>query len=118
MGNLGGFGIPRGHYMEPYGGVKICLEAGTESWQRVTRSSDGDKIGSSLAGAYSLGVDLPLCVVADTLTLPVTIRAVLRGEAQTGPVQWGQGASILQAAPAEILPPEDGKLSEGKSPSR
>src|SRR5580704_2505731 len=92
VGNLGGFGIMRGHEMEPYGGVKICLEAGTENLKKVVHpATDQSRWDGVYPAVYMLGVDLPLSAVADTVTLPLTIRAVLKGEATTGPVRWGQG---------------------------
>src|SRR5438034_488880 len=47
---------------------------------RPSCSPLAERIGPFLAGTYVLGVDLPLCAVADTLTLPITIRAAQRGE--------------------------------------
>src|ERR1700687_1979805 len=86
IGNLGGYGSLRGHYLEPYGGVKLSLEAGTERWREATDSPNAESIASFLAGAYVLGVDLPLCAVADTLTLPITIPAAQRGESINTPL--------------------------------
>ncbi len=86
IGNLGGYGRFRGHYLEPYGGVKLSLEAGTECWREATDSTHAERIGPFLAGTYVLGVDLPLCAVADTLTLPITIRAAQRGETINTPL--------------------------------
>jgi hypothetical protein len=35
VGNLGGLSRLDGHYLEPYGGVIICLEAGTGGIKEV-----------------------------------------------------------------------------------
>jgi uncharacterized protein YceK len=87
MGNIGYYGIFWGHHMEPYGGVKICLASGATNFKEVFDPSEQRRDwGAFLAGTYMLVVDLPLSTVADTVTLPWTIKATLKGEAITGPV--------------------------------
>jgi len=48
-----------------------------------------------------LALDLPMSAVADTLTLPMTIRATLKGEAVSGPVHWGGGNGLMLRLPEE-----------------
>jgi uncharacterized protein YceK len=107
MGNLGGSGDSGGHYLEPYGGVKICLEAGTEKLCAEGQASAQGKVPGWLAGAYLLGVDMPLSAVADTVTLPVTLVALYKGEARTGPVNWG-GVKREPLPNPDRPPPDEG----------
>lgn len=81
--NLSGFGIFAGHHLEPYGGVKICVEGGLEKF----------RTGWPIGGAYLLCVDLPFSAVADTLTLPTTIRALQDGETNKHLVEQNAEAS-------------------------
>jgi uncharacterized protein YceK len=122
IGNIGGYGILRGHYMEPYGGVKICLEAGTHSFKEAVHPpANQPRWEGVLAGTYVLGVDLPLSAVADTVTLPWTVHAVLTGEAHTGPVHWGRGclgALEKQAAPHGTAPSPNEPAQPTDDPGR
>jgi uncharacterized protein YceK len=105
----GGLAPPR--YMEPYGGVKTCLELGVNRW-RIANHPDLPDAGMAnpsprmfflLAGAYMLAVDLPLSTVADTLMLPWTVRATLTGEARAVPIRWWRERD--EAAPDEATKP-------------
>jgi uncharacterized protein YceK len=89
LANLGGLGF-HNHYMEPYGGVKICLESGILSSQAVVAPDEENRGQALFVATYLLALDLPLCAVADTVTLPWTIAAVLNGQARTGPIQPGR----------------------------
>src|SRR4051794_35176803 len=63
-----------------YGGV--CLDAeGVTGLLGDTTGGHGGLPGRAVQivmGSYLLAVDLPLCAVADTLTLPVTLPVALR----------------------------------------
>jgi len=59
-----------------YGGVAVDAYAGAGWFQEETLDPP-----KALLGAYVWGVDLPLSAVADTLTLPVTIRAAIQRDA-------------------------------------
>jgi uncharacterized protein YceK len=96
--------------MEPYGGVKICLEAGAAGLKNVREPSEDNKMISLLAGAYMVTIDMPLSAVADTLTLPWTVPAVLNGTAQTSPVDW-TGTKKMSS-----LSEEDQSSSKNRSP--
>ena len=99
--NVGGLSCTSGHYMEPYGGVKVCLESGTEGLKEASKPGEQDRLLSLLGGMYMLALDLPMSAVADTLTLPMTISATLKGEAVSGPVHWGGGNSKMFRLPQE-----------------
>jgi uncharacterized protein YceK len=106
--NLGGFSSIQGHYMEPYGGVKASLESGTECFKKAIDLQpehrlppEDDRWFLLLGGTYVLALDVPMCAIADTLTLPITIRATLNGEARTGPVHWGGGDKLFALVPSE-----------------
>src|SRR5262245_46119000 len=59
-----------------YGGVLLDAESGVERLKTsVSKSADWRHLDNLVAGAYCLLVDLPLSAVADTLTLPITLRA-------------------------------------------
>jgi hypothetical protein len=61
---------------------------------------------SLFAASYMLGIDLPLSAIADTLTLPITIPAALRGDAITsGPIFF------------QLLP-ENGQASNTSEPTK
>jgi uncharacterized protein YceK len=65
------------HTPEVYGGVKFDAEA-MSVFMRQSALHDCDTQGRVLSlglAAYSLLIDLPLCAVADTLTLPITLHA-------------------------------------------
>lgn len=79
MFNLNGLGVFRGHDKEPYGGVKLCVEAGTDHMASVVHPDDTSRAWSLLIGSYFLFLDLPVTAVADTLTLPITIHAMETG---------------------------------------
>jgi uncharacterized protein YceK len=99
--NVGGLSCTSGHYMEPYGGVKVCLEGGTQSLKEVSKPGGQDRLLSLLGGMYMLALDLPMSAVADTLTLPMTVRATLKGEAVSGPVRWDGGNRLMFRLPEE-----------------
>jgi uncharacterized protein YceK len=64
---------------EVYGGlVASANEAGQAARQVARLGSVDDVVGCALLGAYWAAVDVPLSVVGDTLTLPLTIPATLR----------------------------------------
>lgn len=67
VGNLGGLAH---HHKEIYGGVRVDGDALKEHVQ------DREWLAAGLAL-----VDMPFSAVADTLTLPITIKATLTGEA-------------------------------------
>jgi uncharacterized protein YceK len=98
VGNLGGLNLR--HRMEPYGGVKICLEAGTQAFNEVWNRSTDRPVITLVGGTYMLTIDMPLCAIADTLTLPWTIKSLIKGESTTSPVAWGGGLGI-QMVPLE-----------------
>jgi uncharacterized protein YceK len=58
-----------------YGGVKLDAAAGRRSFDAAP-----NRPAQALVGAYVWGIDLPISVVADTLTLPVTVPASIRRE--------------------------------------
>jgi uncharacterized protein YceK len=99
--NLGGLSLTAGHYMEPYGGVKVCLEGGTECLKKATDPQVDDRWWLLFGAIYGLALDLPMSAVADTVTLPITIRATLKGEAKTGPIQWGNSDHLFVHLPQE-----------------
>ena len=82
MANFGGVCSERGWDPPPkvYGGVVVCARCAGECAQRVIHSSEGaeDRGWACLAAVYCVAVDLPLSAVADTLTLPTTIRVTLQ----------------------------------------
>ncbi len=57
---------------EVYGGVKLDIEAGRRSFDEAE-----ERPFQALVGAYVLGIDLPASAVADTFTLPITVRAAI-----------------------------------------
>lgn len=90
MGNLGGtLSLTHEHFMEPYGGVKLCLEGGTKCFKESDEADKLERVLYLMSASYVFGLDLPMSVVADTLTLPLTVKATLRGEAHSAPVRWG-----------------------------
>lgn len=110
LGNVGGLSYMKGHYMEPYGGVKVCLEGGTRCLKEATAPGEEHRLVPLLCGTYMLGFDLPMSAVADTLTLPLTITATLKGEGRTGPVRWGGGNLLM------LRQPEDKPVATSDSP--
>jgi len=77
IGNVGG--MSPDHYMDIYGGVQIDLESAAKHFNQSP--SDVREGLEQACGTACVLVDLPLSVVADTLTLPFTIDATLRGKA-------------------------------------
>lgn len=79
-----------GHHPPPklvYGGVRVDASAGP-GW--FVEASGTPPL--ALVGAYTCLIDLPVCVVTDTLTLPITIPAAIeRRKVERGP----QGESNL-----------------------
>ncbi len=73
-----------------YGGVRIDAE-----WASGYFVRDGDWF----LGTYLLAVDLPLCAVADTMTLPITLCAAWTAHRDTG-----QGHDGTKTLPEEQLP--------------
>jgi uncharacterized protein YceK len=106
LGNVGGLSFMSDHRMEPYGGVKLCLEVGTHCFKEAGDPREQNRLGASLCGAYWLALDLPMSAVADTLTLPLTVPATLRGEARTGPVHWGDPDVLILRWPEEKRGPD------------
>jgi hypothetical protein len=106
LANVGGLTYPGNRRMEPYGGVKYCLEGGSRCCKEAIHptAESTDRAASMLGATYWLGIDLPLCIAADTLTLAWTVPAVLKGEAICRPVDWGGGRRWLYVAPD--VPPE------------
>jgi uncharacterized protein YceK len=99
-GNIAGSGE---HFWEVYGGVKTDVDFGTYCFKNSEEASPvGHKAFWLFAGVSTLIVDLPLSAVADTLTLPWTIKATLDGEERRTllfgmprkPGRWGQEEKI------------------------
>ncbi|MCI0456174.1 MAG: YceK/YidQ family lipoprotein [Gemmataceae bacterium] len=70
-----------------YGGVQFDAEEGVQAIKQAFESDDqlpdterGGRPIALATGAYYLLIDLPLCVVGDTLTLPWTVAAELGRE--------------------------------------
>jgi uncharacterized protein YceK len=80
IGNLGGLSLD--HYYEVYGGVRVDLDFCRTGLKELWNPSEGNTRGGALLGEAAFAVDLPLSFVADTLTLPFTIKATLNGEAR------------------------------------
>ncbi len=107
LGN-GGCAPPR--WMEPYGGVKTCLEAGVQLGKEVISPVIMGRTHALCFGLFWLGVDLPLSAVADTVLLPVTSYFVLTGEAKFCPIRW-KGRWHEGAPPASSgLQPHEGEF--------
>jgi uncharacterized protein YceK len=84
MTNITGLSMG-GHYMEPYGGVRLSVDYGADNWQHVVHPTpDAGRVSSLVGTAYDFGIDLPVSAIGDTLTLPFTLRAALKGESRTG----------------------------------
>jgi uncharacterized protein YceK len=70
---------------EVFGGVRIDAECGVGDWDVWRHPSKYAQpvfpYVNLLAAACWVGVDLPLSVIADTVTLPVTIPATLKKSA-------------------------------------
>jgi uncharacterized protein YceK len=80
-----------------YGGVRA---SGRNGWQCLAGIASPQAAGPdpsirillAVMGAYRLAVDTPLCLVGDTVTLPVTIPATLR--------RWNEPQVHLGKGPA------------------
>ncbi len=105
------------HDREPYGGMKISLEAGSSCMKNAANPSENEPLwGPMLAGTYMLGVDLPLSVALDTVSLPWTIYSVVSGEATTNPVHWGQPPFGPHIQPGPLAP-DQGPVANAVMPA-
>ncbi len=91
LGNMGGLG-PRRY--EIYGGVKTDFDAEADCFNSLIKPTTSEWRGSAILPGAFLLIDLPLSAVADTLTLPWTIKATLDGEA--GPTALGLGLQPIR----------------------
>jgi len=77
-----------------YGGVKLDAVAGRGWFEEAAHDPP-----KALLGLYVWGVDLPLCAIADTLTLPQTLSADF--ERSFNEFYFEQGASIRESETAD-----------------
>ncbi len=61
-----------------YGGVRTDVKQAAQSTGEVFRAKNGREAGAALASSTLCVLDAPLSVVADTVTLPVTVREAVR----------------------------------------
>src|SRR5260370_727692 len=72
-----------------YGGIQSDVELADRNFQMASEGG-GEGVARGVVGAYLLLVDLPLSLVGDTLTLPVTIPAAARHEEAERNRRWQQ----------------------------
>jgi uncharacterized protein YceK len=91
---LGNLGLSLAHHNQMYGGVQCDLDACASNLKDLREpSEDKSRVEAALCGAMCV-VDLPLSAIADTLTLPFTIKATLDGTAcSVKPVDQKQEAT-------------------------
>jgi uncharacterized protein YceK len=62
-----------------YGGVRSDVETGSEGLTELQSNTRSLPKGLLVLGVSVAAIDLPLTVIGDTLTLPITIRRALFG---------------------------------------
>jgi uncharacterized protein YceK len=69
----------------PYGGVQKDAKYGVDQWEAWCHPSGHciQPATNLMLAVYILGIDLPLCIVGDTLTLPLTIPTALKQKERT-----------------------------------
>jgi uncharacterized protein YceK len=75
LGNIGGLSLD--NRMEIYGGVQCDLNGCARNLEEFGKASEDSARAAALAYGTLCIIDLPLSAVADTLTLPLTIKATL-----------------------------------------
>ncbi len=79
---------PQAGGRQPYGGVVKDIDLVRQNIEEAKQApSTGESVGDGVEAALVAAVDIPLCVMADTLTLPLTVPAYLLRRDQANPAR-------------------------------